>query len=95
MFFYANGSANHLLGTDFFLSKGMGSAVKRVMFISGRVWYIILRGHWCDVLNVLASTKDKSDDTKNSFYKELECVFNESPKYTVFQINGRIICVSY
>jgi hypothetical protein len=45
--------------------------------------YIILRGHWCDipVLNVIASTEDKSDDVKDSFYEELECVFDKFPKY--------------
>jgi hypothetical protein len=40
----------------------------------GRMSYIILRGRWCHtiVLNVHASTKDKTDDVKGSFYKELE-----------------------
>jgi exonuclease III len=33
------------------------------------------------VLNVLAPTEDKIDDMKSSFYKELECVFDEFPKY--------------
>jgi exonuclease III len=39
--------------------------------------YIILRGCWCDiiVLNVHASTEDKIDDVKGSFYEELEHVF--------------------
>jgi hypothetical protein len=38
--------------------------------------YIILRGHWCDiiVLNVHAPTEDKMDD-KDRFYEELEQVF--------------------
>jgi hypothetical protein len=45
--------------------------------------YIILRGRWCHiiVLNVHAPTEDKTDDVKGSFYKELECVFDKSPKY--------------
>jgi hypothetical protein len=44
-------------------------AVKRVEFISDRVSYIVLRGRWCNiiVLNVHASNKDKSDDSKDSF----------------------------
>jgi hypothetical protein len=47
------------------------SGVKRVEFVSDRMLYIILRGHWCDiVLNVHASTEDKSDDTKDCFYEE-------------------------
>jgi hypothetical protein len=38
--------------------------------------HITLRGHLCDiiVLNVFAPTEDKSDDMKDSFYKDLEIV---------------------
>jgi hypothetical protein len=45
--------------------------------------YIILRGRCCHiiVLNVHASTEDKTDDVKNSFYEELERVFDKFPKY--------------
>jgi hypothetical protein len=44
--------------------------------------YIILRGHWCDIifLNVHATTEDKVDDMKDSFYEELERVFHKFPK---------------
>jgi hypothetical protein len=42
----------------------------------------MLRGYWQDiVLNVHAPTEDKSDDMMNSLYKELECVFDQFPKY--------------
>jgi hypothetical protein len=52
--------------------KRIISAIKRVEFVSDRMLYIILRGRWCHiiVLNVRAPTKDKTDDAKNSFYKE-------------------------
>jgi hypothetical protein len=44
--------------------------------------YIILRGHWCDiVLNVHAPTEDKIYDKTDRFYKELECVIDKFPKY--------------
>jgi endonuclease/exonuclease/phosphatase family metal-dependent hydrolase len=33
------------------------------------------------VLNVHVPTDDKIDDTKDSFYKELKCVFDKFPKY--------------
>jgi hypothetical protein len=33
------------------------------------------------VLNVHAPTEDKIDDVKDSFYEELECIFNTFPKY--------------
>jgi hypothetical protein len=39
------------------------SAVKRAEFVSDRMLYIILRGHWCDiVLNVHAPTEDRIDN---------------------------------
>jgi hypothetical protein len=44
--------------------------------------YIILRGRWCDiVLNVHAPSEDEIEDTKDSFYEELERVFVKFPKY--------------
>jgi hypothetical protein len=44
---------------------------------------ITLRGCLCDiiVLNVHAPTKDKSDDTKDSFYTELDGALDQFPKY--------------
>jgi hypothetical protein len=33
------------------------------------------------VLNVHVPTEDKTDDVKDSFYEELECVFDKFPKY--------------
>jgi hypothetical protein len=65
--------------------KRIISAVKRVEIVSDRMSYIILRGHWCHiiVLNVHAPTEDKTDDVKDSFYEELECVFDKFPKYHI------------
>jgi hypothetical protein len=59
------------------------SVVKRVDIVSDRMSYIILRDRWCHiiVLNVHAPTEDKTDDVEDSFYKELEHVFNKFPKY--------------
>jgi hypothetical protein len=58
------------------------SAVKRDEFVNGRMPYIILRGRWCySVLNVHAQTDDKTDDVKDSFYDEMERVFDKFPKY--------------
>jgi hypothetical protein len=43
--------------------------------------YITLEGCWCDtVKNVNIPTENKSDDTKDSFYDELEYVFDRFPK---------------
>jgi len=53
------------------------SAVKRVEFVSDMIPYIVLRGRWCNitVLNVHAPSEEKSDDSRESFYEELEQVF--------------------
>jgi hypothetical protein len=63
--------------------KRIISAVERVEFVSNRMSYIIRRGCWCHVivLNVHAATEDKTDDVKDSFYKELEHVFDKFSKY--------------
>jgi hypothetical protein len=76
-FFYGKGKENHQLGTGFFVHYRIVSVVKRVEFVSDKVPYIVLRGCWCNiiVLNVHAQSEDKSDDSKDSFYEELEQVF--------------------
>jgi hypothetical protein len=45
--------------------------------------YIVLRGRWCNiiVLNAHAPTEEKGDDSKDSFYEELEGGFDHFPKY--------------
>jgi hypothetical protein len=82
-FFYRKGNQNHALGTGFFVHKRTISAVKRAESVSDRMSYIILRGHWCDIiiLNVHAPTEDKIDEMKDRFYEELEQVFDKFPKY--------------
>ena len=76
-FFYGKGNENHQLGTGFFVHHRIVSAVKRVEFVSDRVGYIVLRGCWCYIiaLNVHGPSAEKSGDSKDSFYEELEQVF--------------------
>jgi hypothetical protein len=51
--------------------------------------YIILRGDWCGIiaLNAHAPTEDKID-MKDSFYEELEHVFDKFPKYHMKMLLG-------
>jgi hypothetical protein len=44
---------------------------------------MVLRGRWCKiiVLNAHAPTEEKSNDSKDSFYEELEQVFDHFPKH--------------
>jgi exonuclease III len=83
--FCAKGNENRQLGTEYFEHHRIVSAVKRAEFVGDRMSYLVLRGHWCNiiVLNVLALSEEKSDDLKDTFYEELEQVFNILPKYHI------------
>ena len=73
---------NNQLVTGSFGQHRIVSAVKRAEFVSDRVSYIVLRGRCCNiiVLNVHATSEEKSDDSKDSFYEELEQVFDHFSK---------------
>jgi len=66
------------------------TAVKRAECVSDRMSYIVLRDCWCSiiVLNVHEPSEEKSDDSKDSFYEELEQVFDHFPIYHMKTLLG-------
>ena len=70
------------MGTGFFVHRRIVSAVNRVEFVSDRLLHKVLRGRWRNtIVNVHAPSEEKSDESKDSFYEELEQVFDHFPKY--------------
>jgi hypothetical protein len=66
------------------------STVNITQYVYDRISYVILRGCWYDitVLNIHAPREDKTNDIKNSFYEELEHVFDKFPKYHIKSLLG-------
>ena len=64
--------------------------MKRIEFVSDRLSYIVLRGRWHNIIvvNVHAPYEEKSDESKDSFYEELEQVFDHFPKYHTKMLLG-------
>jgi hypothetical protein len=54
---------------------------KKVVFIIAHLSFIMLDVQWYDiiVLNVHTPSKDKDDDIKNSFYEEMQQLFDQFP----------------
>jgi hypothetical protein len=77
-FFFGKRNENHELGAGVFVHKRIILAVKGFEIVSDRMSHIIVSCRWCPIvlLNVLAPTKDKIDYVKDSFYEELERVFD-------------------
>jgi len=71
------------LGAGFFVRHRIVSEFKRVEFVSDRMSYVVLRGHWYNIIVFIvhAPSEEKSDYSKDCFYKELEQVFYHFPKY--------------
>jgi len=57
-----------------FVHHRIVTAVTRLEFVSDGVSHTVLRSRWCNftVLNVQAPSEKKNDDSKDSFFEELE-----------------------
>jgi hypothetical protein len=68
--------------------KRIISPVRRVGFVSDGMSYIILRGHWSNIIvvNVHTPCEDMSDDIQDSFYEELGHVFDQFPRYDLISL---------
>jgi hypothetical protein len=81
----------------FFVLKRIISAIKWAEFVSDKMSYIVLRVRCFNiiVLNVHAPIEYKIDNVKDSFYKELECVFDKFPEYRTSNFVRRSQCQSW
>ena len=75
--------------SGFFVNRKIVSEANRVESVSNRESYIVSRGRWCNiiVLNVHAQVRRKGM-IQNSFYEELEQVFDHFPKYNMKILSG-------
>ena len=89
-FFYGKRKQKSSIGNRNFFVHRIVSAVKRVEFVSSRMLCIVLRVLWCNiiVLNVRATSEEGSDNSKGSFYEELEQVCDHFPKYHIKNLLG-------
>jgi hypothetical protein len=69
------------LSRSFFVQKRKLLAINKVEFVSERMSYILLSCHWFHIifLNDHTPTEGKIDDMKDSFYEELEHIFDKFP----------------
>jgi hypothetical protein len=68
-----------------FLEKMFTPVFDRVKSASGRALYIVLTQRWSDITirNGHAHSENKSDDSEDRFYEELEEVFFRLLKYRI------------
>jgi len=77
-----------------FVHHRIVTAVTILEFVSDRVSHTVLRSRWCNftVPNVHTQSEKKNDDSKDSFFKELEQVFFcQLPKYHLKILLGHFI----
>jgi hypothetical protein len=63
-----------------FLNHKRVSPVKRAEFVSDRISYSVLRGHWFNIIvsNLQATSEEKSYGSIDRFFEELEQVLGKN-----------------
>jgi len=81
--FYYRGTQSHDFGTGFLIKKNILPAVQNIKFVNERLSYVMIRTRWCNIvlINVCAPTEVANDNDKDTFYDELERLFDRLPKY--------------
>jgi exonuclease III len=81
-FFYGKRNENDEFGAGFLCIRESYQQLRGLNLLMIGC-HIQLKDRWCHiiVLNVHATTEDKTDEVKDSFYEELEHVFDKFPNY--------------
>ena len=66
------------------MHRRLVSAVKRIEFVSDRRSYIVLKSRWLHIIvvNIHAPSEEKVEEVKDSFYDELEEMFDQFQNIT-------------
>ena len=66
------------------IHRRLVTAVKRIEFVSDRLSYILLKGRWLHIIvvNIHAPSEEKVEEVKDSFYDELEEMFDQFQNIT-------------
>ncbi|XP_042911563.1 uncharacterized protein [Parasteatoda tepidariorum] len=74
---------HHKEGTGFIVSKRIKNLVMNFIAVSPRLCVIRIRGQFFhySIICAHAPTEDRSDDEKETFYEELDKIFNDCPRH--------------
>ena len=84
--FHGNCTNKHQLGTGFAVHKSTVPVVKEFKVINPRIIMLTIEAQWFYIsyISVHAPTEDKSQEDKDSFYKELENILNSISGIAMF-----------
>lgn len=90
IFYSGNRNGKYENGVGFVVNEPILPHVKTFQAISERICYIRLTGHIFDIviINCYAPTEEKGEDIKESFYEELDRVWDLIPNYCVKIVLG-------